>query len=169
VRGDLEIPVTTAVRGEQAPQDRRDLLTGLLYAFFGAAVAFAARKYPIGSLDRLGPGFFPTMAGVALVVIGVSLIGFSLRRKAALPSQPAWALKPFSIVLLSIVLFGALLEPMGLITAVPVLVGVSSLAHPGFSWRTLMRSIAVLLILSWAIFIALLRLPIPVLPPILTR
>lgn len=150
-------------------KDQQNFATGLLYLAVGAVVAVAAGRYRIGSLARMGPGYLPFAAGLALGIVGLCLIGLALRQRAMSSTIGTWSGKSIVIVLSSIVLFGLLVEHMGLVIAVPVLVGLSARAHPEFSWRSLGVSVLVLLLLTWTIFVLLLGLPLPTLPPVLSR
>jgi hypothetical protein len=149
--------------------DQQNLATGALYLGVGVVVAIAASQHQIGSLARMGPGYFPFAAGVALAVVGVSLIAIALGRSATPSSIRSASVQTLSIVLASIALFGVFVERMGLLITVPALVALSSRAHPQFSWRSLGISIGVLLLLTWAIFVELLGLPFTMLPPFLTN
>lgn len=151
-------------------RDPQNFTTGVVYLIIGAVVSVAASRYRIGSLARMGPGYFPLAAGVALAIVGVCLMGLALRRRQV----PTWTIGTWSgrnvtIVLSSIVLFGVLLQPMGLLITVPVLLALSSSAHPRFSWRSLLISIPVLLLVTWTIFVLLLGLPFPMIPSFLAR
>ena len=149
--------------------DQQNFATGASYLVFGIIVAVAASRYRVGSLERIGPGFFPVAAGVALAIVGACVMSLALRRGVPSATIGAWSGKSVIVVLSSVVLFGLLLEGMGLLLAVPVLVGLSARAHPSFSWRSLGASIFVLLLLTWTIFVVLLGLPFPMLPPFVTR
>lgn len=149
--------------------DQSGFATGVLYLVVGVAAAVAASRYRIGSLARMGPGYFPFVAGVALGIVGLCLLGSALRRGAPNTMIGSWSGQNLIVLLSSIVLFGLLLGSMGLLIAVPVLVGLSSRAHPSFSWRSLAVSVFVLLLLTWTIFVLLLGLPFPMLPPALAR
>ena len=54
---------------------RRDRIGGLLILTVGLATALQATDYAIGTLSRMGPGFFPLALGVILAVIGVVIFG----------------------------------------------------------------------------------------------
>jgi len=47
-----------------------DFWGGLLFVGFGLLAILVARDYPMGSAMRMGPGYFPTYIGLALVAIG---------------------------------------------------------------------------------------------------
>ena len=70
-------------------EDRKDFLGGLLMLAFGLATVWQATSYNIGSLRRMGPGYFPLGLGVILGVTGVILM---LTAKA--PAIPAPRLAP---------------------------------------------------------------------------
>lgn len=149
--------------------DTKNFAAGLLFIAFGAATAIMASRYPIGTAARMGPGFFPLGVGLALVVTGLIVSLSALGSAGTSKTFAAWPLKNAAIVLAAVVLFALLIQPAGLIVAVPVLVGFSALAHPQFSWRETLLSIVVLLILTWAIFVVFLGLQFPLLPPALTQ
>jgi TctA family transporter len=50
-------------------KDQRDFWSGILFVAFGCAGLWAGRDYPIGTLVRMGPGFFPMMMSVALSAV----------------------------------------------------------------------------------------------------
>jgi hypothetical protein len=52
---------------------RRDYYGGALIVLLGALVAYQASRYNIGTLSRMGPGLYPAMLGVALMMTGASI------------------------------------------------------------------------------------------------
>jgi hypothetical protein len=76
----------------------------------------------------------------------------------------AFAWRPRSSVVVAIAVFGAMLEPLGMLLTVPVLIFISSLAGDEFHWKGVTIAAIVLTIGSWAIFVWGLKLTIPVLP-----
>ena len=70
-------------------EDRKDFLGGLMILVLGLATAMQASEYEIGSLRRMGPGFFPLSLGVILCGTGVLLM---LTAKA--PAAPTERLAP---------------------------------------------------------------------------
>ena len=57
----------------------RDLLGGGLVLLLGAGAALQASQYELGSLRRMGPGYFPLALGVILAVTGALIMLASLR------------------------------------------------------------------------------------------
>lgn len=50
---------------------RKDYYGGTLMILIGLAAAYGGSRHAIGSLARMGPGYFPTSIGVLLAVIGL--------------------------------------------------------------------------------------------------
>ena len=51
----------------------RDYTGGMLMAAIGLAAAVQGSSYQLGTLERMGPGFFPTALGVILTAVGVAI------------------------------------------------------------------------------------------------
>ena len=49
----------------------KDFLAGLLFLTFGGLTVYFAREYPMGWIERMGPGYFPTALGGILCLIGL--------------------------------------------------------------------------------------------------
>lgn len=60
----------------------KDLYAGALIFLFGIGAISAGVTYNIGSLRRMGPGFFPVAVGAILVLMGLA-IAFSAKRPNA--------------------------------------------------------------------------------------
>jgi Tripartite tricarboxylate transporter TctB family len=143
----------------------KDFTTGLLYAIFGSATALGASSYDMGSARAMGPGYFPLLAGVVLAMLGVAVLAGSLSNKGVVSRLEGWNLRKILLILVSLVLFAATLEPLGLVVALPLLVVLSSTAHPEFSWRGAVLLSAFLLPFVWAVFVYFLSMPLPFFPP----
>jgi uncharacterized membrane protein len=57
---------------------KRDLVSGMLCVAGGIGVLCEAYKDKIGSLDRLGPGFYPAVLGVLLILVGMLITATTL-------------------------------------------------------------------------------------------
>ena len=70
--------------------NRRDLAGGALVAALGLGVAAVAHGYRLGTLRRMGPGYFPLLLGAILIVTG-GLIALGGMRRASphAASRPA--------------------------------------------------------------------------------
>ena len=141
-------------------RDRQDFWCGILFIAFGCAGLWFGRNYAVGSLSRMGPGFFPMTMSVALVGIG----GFVLARSFVVPGEPVEriAFWPQLLILAGIVGFGLLIERVGLAASVVAVAVVSGIAAQGLRWFELAALALAMSALSVALFVYLLGQPIPV-------
>ena len=140
----------------------RDFWAGAIYLALGLAVVWIGRTYALGTSARMGPGYFPSVLGTVLAGFGAVSIARSFIRSGEAITNIAW--KPMGLILGSIILFGLLLEPLGLIVALPVLVIVSALASRNS--RPDIRSIAALIAMTAfciLVFVKGLGVPMPIL------
>jgi hypothetical protein len=140
-----------------------DFWTGLLFGSFGLFVSlYAAMHYQIGSAIRMGPGYFPTIIGALVALLGLLLMVTALRIPG--PRLARVPLRPVVLILAAGVAFGYLLKPLGLIAATAVLVIVSALGGHEFRWREVLPLAAALVVFSIGVFVFGLGLPFPLWP-----
>jgi len=140
----------------------KDFWAGLMFIGFGLFFLIGAGNYRLGSAARMGPGYFPTMLGGLLAAIGGIVFFRSLVAKgekvAAIP------LRLLFLITLSLLGFGYLLQPIGLVLALVVLIVLSAWAGHEFRLREVLLLSCVLVVLSVAVFAKGLRLPFPLWP-----
>ena len=154
-------------------KSQKDFFSGLMFTAVGAAFAYGATNYSIGSGGRMGPGYFPLLLGVILALLG-SVIMF---KALVVETQDgdkigAWAWKPLFFIISANLLFGILLgglpslgiPAMGMIAAIFGLTIVASLAGEDFRLKEVLVLSVVLSIGSYLAFIVLLKLQFPVWP-----
>ncbi len=115
----------------------KDFWAGLLYAGFGGAAILLARDYGWGSSSRMGPGYFPTVLGALLLLIGVASFIRSFIARGEPIGGIAW--KGLFLVTAGTLLFGFLLRPAGLVPALLALILVSAAASVKFrfDWKAI--------------------------------
>jgi hypothetical protein len=140
----------------------KDFLAGSLFIAAGALFFWIGRDYGMGTGRRMGPGYFPTVLSVLLMLIGagVTLASFRSQEEAA---GIAW--RGFISVVLGTVVFGVLIRDGGILVAVLALVLISAAGNPQSRWLPIGALAFGMAILCWAIFVKALGLPIPVLGP----
>ena len=119
----------------------KDLVAGLMFMAWGAVALWLGRKFPVGSAMRMGPGYFPLV--LAWLLLG---FGFVIGARGAVTEGErleAWYWRPVVMVLLSFVVFAALIDRAGLAPAcfLAILIG----AYAGRDFRlgeTLILSVA---------------------------
>jgi hypothetical protein len=148
-------------------RNQKDVAAGLLYAAFGAAFSLGALNYKLGNPERMGPGFFPFWIGILLVVVGAFTIFSGVQATAAKEAVKRPHMGPLAWVIGGVVLFGLLLQPLGMVAALAVLVLVSSLASHEFTWKGTIATAVALILFSSAVFIWGINLQIPLWPSFL--
>ncbi len=116
-------------------RDVYDLAGGVLLAATGLFVAlYAVAHYDIGSLRRMGPGFFPALLGAVLAVLGLMIAVPAWARSGHVVSI-AW--KEAATVLTAILVFALGLERLGLVPVTMATVLIASIAAPDrrIIWR----------------------------------
>ena len=113
----------------------KDFLTGIMFILFGAAAMVFAAEYPIGTAAKMGPGYFPFVLGGVLGLLGLVVLARSLLWATGAHGWPTLRVLPVTLVLSSVVLFGLLLRPLGLVGATLVLVLICSRASSEFRWK----------------------------------
>ena len=139
--------------------DYTDLVGGALLVAIGAAVSTVAiQHYPLGTLQRMGPGMFPAILGVVLAGLGVLLALQALRRPGKKPD-----IRIFSplFVLAGVAGFALLIPSAGLIPAILGVVVVSSLAELRIRPVSLALLCLALCLIAPLVFVVGLGLPIP--------
>lgn len=140
----------------------KDLLAGLIFLLIGLFVVIIARNYPMGTLVRMGPGYYPIIIGSLTILVGLGLILKSLVE--APEPLPKFALRPFVFLLGAIIIFAITLEHFGLVISTLLLVILSRLAARPVKWIGTLVLCACLVPFAVLIFWYLLRLPLHLWP-----
>jgi len=96
----------------------------------GVTAVAISSGYTIGTARSMGPGYFPLMLGLLMLVAGTGIALFEARSLAQKPLVRA----PLAI-LSAIAAFALIIERFGLAPAVLAAVLISSAARPDFSLR----------------------------------
>jgi len=137
----------------------RDFWGGVMLMGIGVATVYLAKDYRLGSMLRMGPGYFPMVLGVILVLFGINVMVKGLIKGEKILGN--WSLRALILLTLSLVLFGVLMEQAGLIPALAVLIFGSASAGKEFRLVEVCLLTAVLTVLSVVLFIWGLGLPYP--------
>jgi hypothetical protein len=141
----------------------KDFWTGAIFIAIGGAAMVLGRDYPFGSSLNMGPGYFPTVLGALLTLVGLATTLRGLLRPGTAVGALAWRI--ILLILTATVLFGVLLRGAGLIVAVAVLVMVGAYASRYFRWGPAVSLAAGMSTFCVLVFVKALGLPIPILGP----
>ena len=165
-------------------KSERDFWSGLMFIAIGVGFAIGATNYSMGPacppnapcaanlwarLSQLsahpGAGYFPLGLSILLALLGAIVLFKALTIESEGGDKVgAFAWRPLIVIVAAIVVFGLMLEPLGMLLTIPVLIVATSLAGDEFHWKGVLISAVVLTLASWGIFVLGLKLTIPVLP-----
>ena len=140
----------------------RDFWSGVLFTLFGVGTLAIGSKYTLGTAARMGPGYFPRILGILLIVLGVTIALRALRVRGE--AMPRLRLRPLVVVLGSVVLFGAIVRPLGVALSTVILIVVASAASSEFRPRESLVAGVLLAALAVGVFVIGLQLQLPIWP-----
>jgi hypothetical protein len=143
-------------------RSQRDFAAGLIFIAIAAFFIVTATNYQLGTINRMGPGYFPIMVGGVLAVLGAVI----LLRSLVLDGPPIEriGLRPLLLCAASVALFGVTLVHLGLVAAIVALVIVGAMADKGSRPLEVILLAIFLAAFSVAVFVYLLGLPLQVWP-----
>jgi hypothetical protein len=140
----------------------KDFYSGLIFVAFGIAAIVIGSNYSLGTAARMGPGYFPRILGIMLIVLGAALSLRALKIKGEPIAK--WHWKPTLVVLGSVVLFGYIVNYAGLVLSTIILIVISSWASPEFRLKESVISGVLLAALVVGVFVIGLKLQLPIWP-----
>ena len=158
-------------------KSQKDFYSGLTFAVIGAAFAWGAQAYTIGTAARMGPGYFPMLLGTLLAVLGLFMCFKALIVETEDGDKIGkWVWRPVGFIVAANVVFGILigglpsikLPAMGMIIAIYGVVLIAANGGKEFKWKEGLWLATILAVGSWVIFIWLLKLQIQVWPTFIT-
>ncbi|HSV44243.1 MAG TPA: tripartite tricarboxylate transporter TctB family protein [Ramlibacter sp.] len=154
-------------------KSQKDFYSGLCFSAIGVAFAWGATTYNVGEGARMGPGYFPLMLGIVLVLLGLGIVLEAMVVETEDGEKiGSWAWRPLGYIIGANVLFGILLAglpkfgipAMGLVAAIYGLTLVASMAGDEFKLKEVLILATILAIGSYLAFVVLLKLQFPVWP-----
>ncbi len=157
----------------------KDFWSGIMFAVIGGAFALVAKGlklgdavlipgYAMGTPARMGPAFFPFWLGMILVLLGVIIAVTGYRARGGDDTGfPKFHWIPILYILGSVILFGIILRPVGMLLSGIILVFISSYGNPEKVSFRATAFLAVGLVTFCALVFAWgLKLPIPLCPAV---
>ena len=158
-------------------KSQKNFFSGLMFMGVGAAFAWGATTYNVGTGARMGPGYFPLMLGVLMAILGAAITFNSMVVEAEGGDKIGkWAWKPLLFIILANLTFGVLLAGLpsikfpafGMIVAIYALTFISSMGEAGWKVKNTFILATVLAAGSYVAFVLLLKLQFPVWPVFIT-
>lgn len=143
-------------------RNNKDFLAGLLFIALGGLAIVFARDYPTGVAMRMGPGYFPTVLGGILCLFGVAVLVRGIRAGAGVSG--GWGWRPLGLITLSILLFGALVDRLGIVPALVAMFFAAAAAGREFRFKEVLLLTVVMGGFALVVFVYGLKLPYPLFP-----
>ena len=135
----------------------RDFLAGLLFLVIGGIGFYVALSYPFGTLQRMGPGYFPRILSGILIAFGIITLVRGLKSGARV--RGSWGWLPLLMLTVALLAFGFLMEHVGMIPALVVMFFTAAFAGKEFKFLEVLVLTAIMCLAAAAIFIWGLKLP----------
>ncbi|MDQ2082669.1 tripartite tricarboxylate transporter TctB family protein [Xanthobacteraceae bacterium Astr-EGSB] len=137
----------------------KDVLAGLLFMAMGSIAFYISLGYRFGTTVRMGPGYFPRVLSLLLVGFGITILIKGIRKRGKLVSQWGWV--SVGLLTLAMVLFGFMIEALGLLPALATMFLVAAYAGNEFRLREVFVLTVVMSMFAVVVFIWGLNLPYP--------
>lgn len=147
--------------------NKRDFNAGLMFIVIGVFFMIYAQDYSMGTANRMGPAYFPTMLSGIMLLLGVTILIMAFLPVEQQEPPPPTDWRGFGLVLGAVMSFAVLLPFAGFLLSVLALVGISASASPESKRRETVILAIGLMLLGIAVFGYGLELQFPILPPAL--
>lgn len=127
--------------------NNRNLLKGLFLMLIAMAFGIGSFSYPVGRLERAGPGLFPLLVSSLLFLVGVAMV---VRSRGLTPIPMQFNLKNIGIIMAALCGFALLSEYVNMIVGIVFLVFVASFAGTSYSVVRNIKIAAVLVAIALA-------------------
>ncbi len=156
-----------------AVKSEKDFYSGLVFIVTGGGFAWGATSYKIGDAARMGPGYFPLLLGLLLMLLG-AVVAF---KAMVIETEDGdrigqWMWRPVGFIVTANVAFGVLLgglpslkiPAMGMVLAIYALTLIGARAGSEFRLKEVLALATILVVGSYVVFIMVLKLQIQVWP-----
>jgi hypothetical protein len=150
-------------------RNHRDFWAGILFLVTGILFMFLSRQYQLGTAAKMGPGYFPTILGGLMAVLGLLTLVPSIRARTPEVRINKIDLRMIVLILVAVAVYALTLPKLGFIVALFLLILISSIASHEFNLKTTLISAVVLLVFSYLVFVKGLELQFPFLPWFMTK
>jgi hypothetical protein len=137
----------------------QDLGAGQVFMLIGLAGLYFGSELAFGTAARMGPGYFPTLLSILILAIGI-VVGLRALTVEGPPVEPV-QLRPIAFVVAAILIFGVLIEFVGLALTAVLLTLLAAFARRDVKLAETLLLGAGLAIFAVTVFVYLLGQPLP--------
>jgi putative tricarboxylic transport membrane protein len=149
--------------GMRDMQLNKDICSGAIFIAVAGLFASSAIRLPLGTAVRMGPGYFPLVLCAALAALGAITLIKGMLYATEAPTPAEW--RGLILIILAVVAFALLIEPLGFLPALVITITLSLLASPLMTVGVGALLLVGLTGFCWAVFIWGIKLPWPLLGP----
>lgn len=131
----------------------KDVLAGLMFLAFGIGAAVIAQDYSLGTLARMGSGYFPMLVGGVIAALGFAILVRALLRPDSSEPVPTIQFRPVLLIATAIIVFGLLADDFGVVAALAALIVIARFAGREGSPLELLIMVLVLIGIVIMIFV----------------
>jgi hypothetical protein len=140
----------------------RDIIGGIATAAVGIGFLVIGTDLEFGTARQMGPGYFPVVLSIVLIILGLALAILAWRRPLEEGSIGSVPWRTLALITLPTIFFGVTLRGLGLPVSLFLTLFAVALASRYASIRSALASAAIITAFCSLIFIAGLGLPLPV-------
>ncbi|MCZ7561222.1 MAG: tripartite tricarboxylate transporter TctB family protein [Burkholderiaceae bacterium] len=94
-------------------RNQRDFWSGVMFLVLGVLFVIFSQAYQLGTPARMGPGFFPTMLGALMALLGLGIAWRALSRSGGKADLEPVGWRELFLVLVAVGVFAAALPYRG--------------------------------------------------------
>lgn len=143
-------------------RNQQDLCSGILFLAIALFALWVSRDYPTGTTVRMSSGYFPRMLCLLLIALGLYVLVRSLVVEG--PAVSAVKLRPVVMITVGVTVFALTIQTLGIVMATLLLSLIGGHASARVRLWEMLAAAGVLTLLTVAIFIWGLGLPLPLWP-----
>ncbi len=138
----------------------KNMLAGAMFCAIGAVFLYAGQDYPLGTARVMGPGYFPRLVAILVMILGALTALRSYIRDEAEESPFNAKIWPFLTVFSAVIAFALLVERVGLIPTLAITIILSRFAAPHTRPLELLGLVAIVSTVIVGVFVYALGVPI---------
>jgi putative tricarboxylic transport membrane protein len=135
----------------------RNFIVGLIFIGLALLFGISSLRLNLGTAGQMGPGYFPLVLSIALLLLGIAVVTIGLRKDGERPEGTN--VRGVILVAIAVIVFAMGIRPIGLVPTVIASSLLFSLASREFRPLSSVVAALVLALGSWAVFIIGLRMP----------
>jgi len=148
-------------------RNSHDLWSGVMFMGFGLLFVILSRQYQLGTAAKMGPGYFPTVLGGIMAVLGLIIILGAFARSNPETKVGTIGFKEILLVVGAVATFAFLLAHVGMVLAIIAMTFVAASASHEFKVKETAINAIVISILAYLVFAKGLEVQMPTWPAFL--